>query len=138
MFSEVQKVIEAGGYDLADLLHRIDVLFAWGRLTQEERDELVGSARANAVASDSYAPLEQRVSALELRVDALERSGSTEPGPGEGEGWPEFVQPTGAHDSYDAGDRVTYEGKRYTCLADGTVWAPDVYPDAWREETGEA
>lgn len=28
MFKEVTAVIEAGGYDLADLLHRIDVLYA--------------------------------------------------------------------------------------------------------------
>lgn len=47
------------------------------------------------------------------------------------EEWPEFVQPTGAHDAYMAGDRVTYEGIRYVCLIDGCVWSPSDYPQGW-------
>ena len=48
--------------------------------------------------------------------------------------WPEYVQPTGAHDAYHVGDKITYNGKHYTCIYDGCVWTPDAYPQGWREE----
>lgn len=41
--------------------------------------------------------------------------------------YPEWVQPTGAHDAYNIGDKVTYNGKKYVCKSDGNVYAPDVY-----------
>ena len=50
------------------------------------------------------------------------------------EEWPEFVQPTGAHDAYNTGDKVTYNGKRYISLIDGNVYSPDAYPAAWEEQ----
>lgn len=50
-----------------------------------------------------------------------------EPDPGESEDtYPEWVQPSGAHDAYKTGDRVTYQGKVYESTMDGNVWAPDV------------
>ena len=45
---------------------------------------------------------------------------------------PEFVQPTGAHDAYNTGDRVTYNGKVYESTMDGNVYAPDAYPQGWQ------
>ena len=60
-----------------------------------------------------------------------------EPEPGEGEtggedeSIPAFVQPTGAHDAYQTGDRVTYNGHIYESTMDGNVWAPDAYPQGW-------
>ena len=47
------------------------------------------------------------------------------------EEWPEWVQPTGAHDAYAKGDKVTYKGKRYMSLIDGNVHSPDAYPAGW-------
>ena len=41
--------------------------------------------------------------------------------------YPEWVQPTGAHDSYKTGDKVSYNGKRYVCTIDANTYAPDVY-----------
>ena len=41
--------------------------------------------------------------------------------------YPEWVQPTGAHDSYNTGDKVSYNGKRYVCTIDANTYAPDVY-----------
>lgn len=43
------------------------------------------------------------------------------------EEYPEWVQPTGAHDAYNIGDKVTYNGNHYVCDIDGNVYAPDVY-----------
>ena len=55
-----------------------------------------------------------------------------EPEPEQPETAPEFIQPTGAHDAYGIGDRVTYGGRVYESTIDGNVWAPDAYPQGWR------
>lgn len=43
-----------------------------------------------------------------------------------------WVQPTGAHDAYRTGDRVTYQGHVYESTIDANVWAPDGYPQGWK------
>ena len=53
----------------------------------------------------------------------------------EGAGPAEWVQPTGAHDSYKKGDRVRFKGKNYESLMDGNVWSPAAYPAGWKELT---
>lgn len=45
--------------------------------------------------------------------------------------YPEWVQPTGAHDAYNTGDKVSYNGKHYVCTIDANTYAPDVY--GWKE-----
>lgn len=46
-------------------------------------------------------------------------------------GYPVWSQPTGAHDAYNTGDIVEYNGTLYKSLIDGNVWAPDAYPAGW-------
>ena len=46
---------------------------------------------------------------------------------------PEWKQPTGGHDAYKKGDRVTYKGKVYESLIDANVYSPDAYPQGWKE-----
>ena len=41
--------------------------------------------------------------------------------------YPEWVQPTGAHDAYNTGDKVSYNGKHYVCTINANTYAPDVY-----------
>ena len=41
--------------------------------------------------------------------------------------YPEWVQPAGAHDAYNTGDKVSYNGKHYICTVDANIYAPDVY-----------
>ena len=41
--------------------------------------------------------------------------------------YPEWVQPTGAHDAYNIGDKVTYNEQHYVCTSNANVYAPDVY-----------
>ena len=48
--------------------------------------------------------------------------------------WPEFVQPTGAHDAYNKGDKVTFEGRHYISLIDANVYSPTAYPAGWQEQ----
>ena len=46
-------------------------------------------------------------------------------------GYPLWSQPSGAHDAYNTGDIVNYNGTLYQSLINGNVWAPDVYPQGW-------
>ena len=46
-------------------------------------------------------------------------------------GHPVWSQPTGAHDAYNAGDVVNYNGVLYRSLINGNIWAPDAYPQGW-------
>ena len=46
--------------------------------------------------------------------------------------YPEWVHPTGAHDAYNTGDKVSYNGKHYVCTIDANTYAPDVY--GWQLE----
>lgn len=50
-----------------------------------------------------------------------------------GEEWPEFVHPTGAHDCYNEGDKVTFEGKHYICKMNGCAYSPAEYPAGWQK-----
>ena len=36
--------------------------------------------------------------------------------------YPEWVQPTGAHDAYNTGDKVSYNGKRYINTIDANTY----------------
>ena len=68
---------------------------------------------------------------------AAESGETEEPAePDTGDTYPEWVQPTGAHDAYNTGDRVTYNGRVYESTINGNVWSPDAYPQGW-EDLGE-
>lgn len=43
------------------------------------------------------------------------------------EEWPEWIQPTGAHNAYAKGAKVTHSGKRWVSTADRNTWEPGVY-----------
>jgi hypothetical protein len=42
-----------------------------------------------------------------------------------------WVQPAGAHDAYNTGDRVTFQGSVYESLINANVWSPTAYPQGW-------
>lgn len=45
--------------------------------------------------------------------------------------WPDWVQPTGAQDAYNAGDKVTHKETRWISDVDSNVWEPGIY--GWTE-----
>ena len=47
------------------------------------------------------------------------------------EEYPEWVQPTGAQDTYNAGDKCSHNGKHWVSNLDGNVWEPGIY--GWSE-----
>lgn len=46
-------------------------------------------------------------------------------------GYPEWVQPLGASDAYNTGDKVSYNGSIYRSTMDGNVYSPETYPAGW-------
>ena len=48
-------------------------------------------------------------------------------------GYPVWSQPTGAHDAYNKGDIVDYNGSLYESLIDGNTFSPDAYPAGWKK-----
>lgn len=48
--------------------------------------------------------------------------------------WPEWIQPTGAHDAYAKGAKVTYKGAHYISLIDANVYSPEAYPAGWQAQ----
>ena len=138
MFNLIKEVINSKSYKLEDMLYKINKMYIESYISEQEKTELDNLARENADPVNSYAPiLEQidnlyiKISDLENRVNALEKVGDTEET--ETEEYKEFVQPTGAHDAYNAGKKIIYKGKKYICKIDGCVWSPDAYPSAWEE-----
>lgn len=157
MYEIIKNVIENKDYELVDMLYKINKMYIESEITEEQKEELDNLARANANAENSYAPLQEQINKafkeidlLKITVeanavgmsslkDAVEKLGgkietTTEPSKEE---YPEFVQPQGAHDAYNIGDKVTYNGKKYICQINGCVWAPDVYPQGWQEVVEE-
>ena len=50
--------------------------------------------------------------------------------------WPEWIQPTGAHNAYAKGAKVTHGGKTWISMVDNNVWEPDaagIGPTIWKE-----
>lgn len=52
------------------------------------------------------------------------------------DGYPVWSQPTGAHDAYNKGDIVDYNGFLYRSLIDGNTYSPEAYPAGWEEVEG--
>lgn len=136
---EIFKNALKGQYELVDMLNKIAEYYIKGNLSKEEKEELEDEARTNANPGNSYAPLEtqlnkefERIKSLEDRVSILEGNNPEEPSEPVEE-YPEYVKPTGAHDAYNTGDKITYNGKHYECIFDGCVWNPDEYPQGWEE-----
>jgi len=44
----------------------------------------------------------------------------------------DWVQPTGAHDAYNIGDKVRFNGAVYESLINANVWSPTGYPQGWK------
>ncbi|MCB6569461.1 hypothetical protein LI142_08105 [Eubacterium limosum] len=149
MYEIVKSVIESGRYELSDMLKKINTLWVQNELTEEQKKELEALAREKAIPENSYAGLQEQIdklydsisnvtaaiSDLTDRVTILE--GGEPPAPPEPEEWPEYVQPTGAHDAYNTGDKITYKGQHYICKMDGCVWNPSDYPAGWELVTEE-
>ena len=133
-------IINGDNFDLTQLIDRINFYHIKGDLSDEDRIELIEMARERAgetITVDTKTEILQvwaRIAEIEARVTALENEGGDTPVDPDEE-WPEFVQPTGAHDAYQIGANITYNNKHYICIMSNCIWSPDVYPQGWQEQT---
>ena len=140
MFETVEAIINAGGYDLADLTERIRTLYAMGELSEEEMTQLLDSAAANANqdamlpdVSERVGALETRLAAVEDRVGKLEAGGVEQGEPEEpADEWPEWVRPTSKDTQYRKGDKVTFNGRHYICHKNNVSSSPDEDSKSWQ------
>lgn len=144
MYDIIKNVITSGSYELTDILKKIDTIWLQGTLTEEQRTELIDLARTGADPENSYAPLQKQIDTLYANMtemgktilsltDKVSKLDGGSVTPPETEEYPAWVQPTGAHDAYKTGDKMTYtDGKRYVCQMDNCVWGPDTYPAGWK------
>ena len=145
MFEIVKNVILSKNYKLEDILNKINVLWLESKLSDEEKTSLISLARENAVAENSYKPLQEQLNNLYKAFDNFKAEVNARLNVLEGkedieepvEEYPLFVKPEGAHDCYNEGDKITYNEKKYICKINGCVWSPEEYPDAWQEVVEE-
>lgn len=138
MYEIVKNVIMSLRFELNDILKKIDILWVQSDITEYQKTELINLAREKANPEDSYAPLKEQIefvftelNTLKERVAKLENS-ELQP---EAEEYPEYKQPTGAHDAYHKDDKVTFNGEKYICIASegvAVVWDPVTYPAYWK------
>lgn len=132
-----EEVISRGMFDLKGLLKKIDTFNIEGKLTDEDRDELYIKARKAANVENSVdviaklAELEQRI--IKLESTGVDNENNTATGETTAD---EYV----VGKWYYNGDKVTFEGAEYTCIApEGAVctWSPKEYPAFWDKVNGE-
>lgn len=91
---------------------------------------------AEVTALKSAASLEEqrrlRVARAPEQAEAVAATYLKDIGRTSGTAW---VQPTGAHDAYPLGHKVTYNGKTYESLIPANVWAPDLDARWWKDLT---
>ena len=130
MYRIIKDVIESKNYELADLLVKIDKRCLENQITEEQRDELQAMARENADVSKSIDVL-VKLQELEHRIKILEADNATDTDEPTEE-YAEFV----VGKWYYAGDKITFNGKNYECIApnaDVCTWNPQEYPAYWNE-----
>lgn len=132
MKSIIENVIKSRNFELADLLRKLDKLWLEGGIDDAERLELAEMARENVNMEKGYAAFEERMQRLEAHVKALEQADEGDPA----DEYPAWAQPTGAHDAYSTGAKMTYtDGKKYTCIAPegyAVSYGPDILPGYWQ------
>ena len=139
MFNIIKSVIDSKDFKLEDILYKINKMYIEDRISEEEKSELDNLARSKAKAENSYDIQKQldnifaRLEALENKDTAEDTTDTAEDTTETAEEYAEFIQPTGAHDSYTNGDKITYNGKKYVCIIPSCVWSPDAYPQGWEE-----
>lgn len=145
MFEIVKNVILSKNYKLEDMLLKINILWAEGSISDDERLSLISFSRENAVAENSYKPLQEQLNNLYKAFDNFKEEVNARLNTLEGkedveepvEEYPPFIKPEGAHDAYQKGAGITFNGEKYESLIDNNVWSPDEYPQGWKEVVEE-
>lgn len=137
MYNIIKAVIESKQFELKDILKKLETFWLQGRITKEQKEELIAMAQDFAQVANSVdliakiAELEGRLSTVESELAAL-KNGNTEGGTEDVTEYPEYV----AGKWYYTGDIVMYNGVAYKCIApEGQVcvWSPEEHAAYWQE-----
>ena len=126
MYKIIKNVIENKAFELSDIISKIDTQWVQGRIGEDEKNELIELARAQALPQNSI-DVYQKLKELEDRVKALENGEESA-----NQTLSDFV----VGKTYYKDDKVIFGGKTYICIApDGAVcvWSPGDYPAYWQE-----
>lgn len=135
MFNSLKNIINSGSFQLDAMKNRLENLAAHGDISPEQKEELLNTARAKADAANEIdvrkmmLKHEARLRALEAKLGMTDTPEADEDG---AEIVPEFV----VGKTYYTGDKVTFNGSVYKCIApkgDVCVWSPDDYPVYWEK-----
>lgn len=138
MYEIIKRVIASGKYDLTAMLTKIDTIWIQGDLTDDQRGELIESARIGAQPQQSVDVI-QKLNDLEKRIRALEEKDTIVVNPDQPDDPSVDVDVIPEYEAgkwYYAGDVVKHKGKVYTCTApegQACVWSPEDYPAYWKE-----
>ena len=136
MYEMIKTVIASRTYtDSNALIAKIQRLYIEGTLTESQYTELrTMLAEQNPVKTyDVEGELDRVWVELRRIASIVDSMPEPTPEPEPSEDVPDWVQPTGAHDAYQKGDKVRYNGDVYESLIDGNVWSPDAYPAGWQK-----
>ena len=136
MYEMIKTVIASRTYtDSNALIAKIQRLYIEGTLTESQYTELrTMLAEQNPVKTyDVEGELDRVWVELRRIASIVDSMPEPSPEPEPSEDVPDWVQPTGAHDAYQKGDKVRYNGDVYESLIDGNVWSPDAYPAGWQK-----
>ena len=127
MYNLAKKVIESKNFELSAFLKKIDVLWVQGNIADSEREDLIALARKYADVQNSIDVL-NKLEDLDKRVKALEEAKADAP-------TTEVVEQYMVGKWYYNGDKVTFEGSVYECIAPMSypcTWSPSEYPAYWQ------
>ena len=157
MYEIFKSVIASKSYNLEEMIKKINIRWVEDILTEEQREELITMAQANADPSQSNAPLQKQIEEISKKQIALEdtveklsatvqkiketvESGGTvvpEPEPPITEEYPAWEPYNGIPPvPYQVGSKVTHNGKRWESMVPNNVWEPGAFgvdQNIWKE-----
>ena len=138
MYETIKNLIEKGGYELVDILKKINTVWLKSYITEEEMEELETLAREKANTDSSIdvinklKEIDLKMQEFDTRITKLEEPGEKPEEPTEEETYPAYVPGKW----YYNGDTCSENGKNYTCIVPQVqvcVWSPSEYPAYWEE-----
>lgn len=157
MYEIFKSVIASKSYNLEEMIKKINIRWVEDILTEEQREELITMAQANADPSQSNAPLQKQIEEISKKQIALEdtveklramvqkiketvESGGTvvpEPEPPITEEYPAWEPYNGIPPvPYQVGSKVTHNGKKWESMVPNNVWEPGAFgvdQNIWKE-----
>ena len=157
MYEIFKSVIASKSYNLEEMIKKINIRWVEDILTEEQREELITMAQANADPSQSNAPLQKQIEEISKKQITLEdtveklramvqkiketvESGGTvvpDPEPPITEEYPAWEPYNGIPPvPYQVGSKVTHNGKKWESMVPNNVWEPGAFgvdQNIWKE-----